>query len=113
MFKFLKKLFNIHPDSNQKWLLCPCGISMLIFTYTSPIITKTIISSLPSEWLAFEAMVISLFGLVIGMIWQGKIREKAVKFFMIIAITESICGLLLGLYLCFVDFNVWLCAIGT
>lgn len=113
MIEWFKKVLNIHPDKNQKWILWAESVSMLLYTYSQPILMKEIISNLPSQWLAFESMAISFFALLIGMMWQGKLREKAIKFFLIIAIAESTGGFLLNMYLCFIDFNVWVCAIGS
>ena len=107
----LLSLLNIKPDSNQRWLLLSMAISGLLGTYSSPSLTKAIIMVLPAEWLAFESLVFSLATLLLGMIWQGRIRLAAMRYFLWFTIIESVCGCLLGLYLCFVDFNVWLFAI--
>lgn len=109
----INKLCNLHPDTNQKWILFSMALSMLLLTYVSPVMLKTVITLLPSEWLAFESLVLSVTGLVIGILWRGKTREKAIKNFAVLAITESVCTFLLGMYLCFVDFNPWMYAIAS
>ena len=104
---------NIHPDKNQKWLLISLLISGLLITYAHPTLLKAIISGLPAQWIAFQSLAASIAALLMGMIWKGKIREKAIKWFFYLALTESICGFILGLYLCFIDFNVWVFAIAS
>lgn len=112
--KILNKILNtlnIYPDINQRYTLMSMFISGLLVTYASPAITKAIISELPAEWLAFEALFGSTCALIIGMIWKGKTREYSTKFFMILALIESIAGCLLSMYLCFIEYNVWVFAI--
>ena len=113
MVKKILNLLNIHPDANQKWLLISLVISGLLITYAHPTLLKTIISGLPAQWIAFQSLAASISALLMGMIWKGKIREKAIKWFFYLALTESVCGFLLGLYLCFIDFNVWVFAIAS
>lgn len=69
MLKKLLDILNIHPDKNQRWLLMSWFFSGLLMTYASPAINKEIISSLPAEWLAAESLVLSITGLVAGVIW--------------------------------------------
>jgi len=104
-------LLNIHPDKNQGPLLISLFLSGLIGTYINPAITKAIITELPAEWLAVQSLVMAISGLFIGMIWKGKIRGTAIKYFLYLAIAESICGCLLGFYLAFINYNVWVFAI--
>lgn len=113
MLKKILSLINIHPDSNQKYLLISLVISGLLITYSHPTLLKVLVSELPAQWIAFQSLSMSIAGLLIGVIWQGKIREKAIKYFFYLALTESICGCLLGLYLCFISFNVWIFAIAS
>ena len=113
MFRKVLNLINIHPDSNQKWLLISLVISGLLITYAHPTLFKAIISGLPAQWIAFQSLAASIAALLMGMIWKGKIREKAIKWFFYLALIESICGFLLGLYLCFIEFNVWVFAIAS
>jgi len=111
MFKKLLNLLNIHPDDNQKWLLLSMLFSGLLATYVSPQISKSVITSLPAEWLAFEALFTSIVGLVIGMIWKGKFRNRIIKYFIIFCIGECAAGFLMSMYLCFINYNVWVLAI--
>lgn len=113
MFRFFKKIFNIQCDSNQRWLLITMSITTLLITYVHPMLLKTIISSLPPQWISFESMTFSIVGMLIGMSWRGKLRENAIKYFLYLAITESVCGFLLGMYLTFVEFNIWAYAIAS
>lgn len=109
----LSNIFNIHPDKNQRWLLWSMAISGLIGTYTSPMLVKTVISDLPAQWLAIESVVLSITGLLIGMLWKGKIREKAIKNFATLAIIECTCTFVLAMYLCFIEYNPWVYGIAS
>jgi len=111
LFEKILNICNIHPDANQKWLLISMLFTGLLGTYINPTITKAIISELPAQWIAFEAIVSSVAALIIGMIWKDNVREKAIKWFLILTITESALGCILGMYLCFVQYNVWVFAI--
>ena len=111
MVKKILGWLNIHPDENQKWLLLSTFFSGLLVTYASPAITKAIITALPAEWIAFEALFGSLSGLLIGMVWKDNVRDKAMKYFMWLAIFESVIGCLLAMFLCFIYYNVWVFAI--
>lgn len=113
MIKKILNLLNVHPDENQKWLLISMFLSGLLITYVNPTITKAIISELPAQWLAIEALVSSIAALLIGMIWKGKIRETAIKWFFILTISESLLGCILAWYLTFVEYNVWIFAIAS
>lgn len=113
MIDKILSIFNIHADKNQKLLLVSLAISMLLITYAHPTLLKAIITELPAEWLAFESLVISISSLLIGMCWKGKLRSTAIKYFSILAIGESLCGSVLGFYLCFVEFNAWVYAISS
>lgn len=105
--------FNLKVDDNQKWILMSLFISGLLCTYAAPQFTKVVITALPAEWLAFESLFGALAGLLIGMMWKGKIRKAAIKYFIGFAVTESALGCLLAMYLCFINFNVWIMAITT
>lgn len=105
------KFFNINLDNNQKWIFFSYFLSGLILTYISPIFMKTVITALPPEWIAFQNLFMAISALVIGMIWKGKIRENALKYFIWFCIIESILGFGLSLYLAFIQFNVWVYAI--
>lgn len=107
----LLNLLNIHPDENQRWLLLSMFFSELLITYAHPTIIKAIISELPAQWIAFESLASSVAGLGIGMMWKDKVRKVAMNKFMWLAGAESILGFLLGMYLCFISYNVWVFAI--
>ena len=113
MFKKLLEYINIHPDKNQSWLLISLVVSGLLITYAHPTLVKEIISNLPAQWIAFESLAASIAGLLIGMIWQKNVRKKAIEYFFYLAFVESLCGCLLGLYLCFINWNVWIFAIAS
>lgn len=86
-------------------------LSGLLITYVNPIITKAIVSELPAEWLAVQSLVGSISGLLLGIVWKGKVRKTAIKYFAILAISESLIGFILALYLCLIQYNVWVFAI--
>ena len=111
MIKKILNLINVHPDKNQKWILLSLFFSGLLITYVHPAIVKEIYSSLPAEWIAFESLSSSIAGLIVGILWKGKVRYLATRNFMIFAITESVLGCALGLFLVFVYYNVWIFAI--
>lgn len=104
---------NVHPDKNQQWLLMSTVVSGLLITYVHPTLVKEIVSNLPAQWLAFESLSYSVTGLLIGVVWQKKTRKRAINYFFYLASTESVCGFLLGMYLCFVEWNVWIFAIAS
>ena len=107
MIKKLLAFINIHPDSNQKYLLMSLVVSGLLITYAHPTLLKVIVSELPAQWIAFQSLAMSISGLLMGLIWSGKVRENAIKYFLYLAITESLCGCILGLYLCFVSLSIY------
>lgn len=113
LFKKLLDALNIHSDENQKWLLLSMLFSGLLVTYVHPTITKAIISELPAQWIAFESVMSSIAGLLIGVIWKGSVRKVAIKRFLYLASIESLAGFLLGMYLCFIQYNVWVFAIAS
>ena len=113
MFKKILSLININPDKNQKYLLMSLLMSGLLITYSKPTIVKVIISELPAQWIAFDSLSMSIAGLLIGVIWKGNLRKKAINDFFSLALIESLCGCILGLYLCFISFNVWIFAIAS
>ena len=113
LFKRLLGLLNIHADRNQKWLLVSMFFSGLLATYISPVITKAIITELPAEWIAFQALFSSVVGLVLGIIWKGKFRHNIIRCFLIFCITECLAGFFVAMYLCFIQYNVWVFAISS
>lgn len=111
MIENILKFLNLKIDNNQKYILLSLFISGLLITYISPMFTKIVITALPPEWIAFESLFASISVFIIGVIWQGKIRENAIKYFVAFCIFETIAGFILALYLLFVEFNVWVYAI--
>ena len=112
-FKKILNILNVHPDSNQIWILTSLFLSGLLITYIHPAIVKEIYSSLPAEWIAFESLASSIAGLVVGILWQKTIRRGVIKYFLIFAVSESVLGCLLGLFLTFVYYDVWIFAIAS
>ena len=104
-------IFNI--DNDQKYIFISMFFSQLIFSYVSPSITKEIISNLPAQWIAFESLFFSISSLLIGLLWKNNIRKNAIKYFLCLAISETILFLILGIFLCFIYYNVWIFAICT
>ena len=116
MEKLLKKildLLNVHPDKNQRWILLSLFLSGLLITYVHPAIVKEVYTNLPAEWIAFESLASSVAGLVVGMAWKGSVRKGVTKNFLIFALSESILGCLLGFFLAFIHYNVWIFAIAS
>lgn len=113
LVKFLCKKLNLHADRNQALILVWVFVFGLINTYIGPTITKELVSNLPAEYIAFQALASSICGFIIGVLWQGGIREKAIKWFIPLALTESIVACSLGIYLLFIDYNVWIFAIAS
>lgn len=109
--KKILTILNIHTDDNQKWLLWSMFFSGLLATYVSPQISKSVITQLPAEWIAFEALFSSIVALIIGMIWKGKFRHNIIKYFIIFCISECLAGFLMAMYLVFIQYNVWVLAI--
>lgn len=111
MVKKLLNILNIKLDDNQKWLLLSLFLSGLFGTYVMPVLTKVVITSLPSEWIAFQSLFSSIVMLIIGMIWKGKFREAIIRYFIIFCIIECLSGFITSMYLVFIHFNVWILAI--
>lgn len=111
--KKILDILNIHADDNQKWLLWSMFISGLLATYASPALSKAIITALPAEWIAFQALFSSVVGLFIGMIWKGVFRQNIIKYFLIFCISECAAGFITAMYLCFINYNIWIFAIAS
>lgn len=111
LLRWVLSILNIYPDKNQKWILMSQFTRGLIITYINPVIMKTLISGLPAEWIAAQNLISALAGFMIGVAWQKTIRRKAIKGFVYLAVIESTCGFLLGLYLALIQWNIWVFAI--
>ena len=111
LLRRILKLLNVHPDENQKWILLSLFMSGLLITYVHPAIVKEVYTNLPAQWIAFESLASSIAGLLVGMAWKGSVRNGVTRNFLIFAITESVLGCLLGFFLAFVYYNVWIFAV--
>lgn len=103
--------FNIRLQKHQPMIALSCFLSLLLNSYYSPMLCKTAISAVPAQWLSFETIWCCGASLIVGMMWKGSFRKNAIKWFMYGAIAESVCGFCLGMYLAFVQWNVWVYAI--
>lgn len=105
------KFFNINLQPHQAIPATSYFFTMLLHAYFAPMLMKTAISQLPPQWLSFETVWCCIASLFVGVMWKGKFRLAAVRNFAILATAESICGICLGLWLAFVQWNVWVYAI--
>lgn len=110
MSKILK-FFNIVPQKNQSWILWSCFLSCMLNAYVGPMFCKTIISELPPQWISFQGCFVCIASILVGMAWKGKFREKAIKWFMWLALAESFAGFGTGMFLYFHGWNVWIYAV--
>ena len=109
--KRILDLLNLKLDSNQKYIVVSLVLCGLLCAYISPVIVKDIYTKLPSEWIAFESLVGSISGFLISIFWRDTIRKQAIKKFLLLVISETICGVLVCGYLLLVDYNIWVLAI--
>ena len=109
----MTRFLNLKVQKNQGWLLMSSSVSGLIYTYTHPVIVKATISNLPEKYISLEALWFCLSGLILGAIWKGCVREKAIRYFTYIATIESLAAFSLGCYMAFVKWNVWVFAISS
>ena len=107
----LLKLLNINLQPHQAIPATSYFFTLLLHSYFFPVLMKTSISELPAQWLSFETVWCCVASLVVGIMWKGKFRAAAVKWFAALAIAESACGFSLGMWLAFVQWNVWVYAI--
>ena len=112
VFKKILKVLNLRIDSNQRWLLLSAAVGGLLTTYTNPTIMKELVSNLPAQWLAFQSLAYSAAGLLVGAAWKGCIRKNAMRFFLLLAGLETLCGIALGIYL-LIEWNVWVFAVAN
>jgi len=110
---FIDKRLNIKLRKNCNALYLASFISTLMCTYSNPCIVKEIVSCLPAQYLSVESLTICVFNLLIGMIWKGKTREVVIRNFTMLAIAETIASILLGIWLLFISYNVWVMAIAS
>lgn len=113
IWNIFARFLNLKIQKNQGWLLMSSSVSGLIYTYTHPVIVKATISNLPEKYISLEALWFCLSGLILGAIWKGCVREKAIRYFTYIATIESLAAFSLGCYMAFVKWNVWVFAISS
>ena len=109
--KGILNILNLKLDNNQKYIVVSLILCGLLCSYVSPVIIKDIYTKLPSEWIAFESLVGSISGFLLSIFWRGVIRKQAIKKFLLLVISETICGILVCGYLLLIDYNIWLLAI--
>ena len=109
--KGILNLINLKLDNNQKYIVVSLILCGLLCSYVSPVIIKDIYTKLPSEWIAFESLVGSISGFLLSIFWRGVIRKQAIKKFLLLVISETICGILVCGYLLLIDYNIWVLAI--
>lgn len=109
----IQKALNLKVQKNQGLLLLCSTITGFLFCYISPRIQKEIVSSLPAEFLSIQSLWWCFSALIIGIVWKGTTRDFAIKYFTILALSESILSFTLAMYLVFVAYNVWVFAIGS
>ena len=105
------KFFNIQLQPYQGPLALSMFFSVLLNAYFCPVLFKTTVSALPSQWLAFEGVWCCTVSLLIGMVWKGNFRKAVLRNFVWFAIIESAASFCLGMWLAFVSWNVWVYAI--
>ena len=105
------KFFNIQLQPYQGPLALSMFFSVLLNAYFCPVLFKTAVSALPSQWLAFEGVWCCTVSLLIGMVWKGNFRKAVLRNFVWFAIIESAASFCLGMWLAFVSWNVWVYAI--
>lgn len=111
MIKYILNKLNIRLDENQKWIALSHFIFTTIYAYTSPTFIKEYGMQLPAQFFAVESIVCSLSALMVGMIWQGKLRILSVKWFAHLAAAESVAAFSIAMYLAFLEYNIWLLAV--
>lgn len=85
----------------------------LALSIASPTITKTIVTALPTQWLAFQSLVGCISGSFFGIMWNKEnFRTFSIPLFMKLEIGEMIFGIVLAITMCFY-FNAWIFAIGS
>ena len=110
---FIAARLNIRPQKNSGTLYLSLFFAVLMNTYANPRIVKEIVSCLPAQYLSAESLAVCVSNLAIGMSWKGKTREIVIMNFMILAILETVASVLLGIWLLFVSYNVWVMAVAS
>lgn len=113
LLSFIDQRLNIKIQKNSGVLYLTLFFAVLMNTYANPCIVKEIVSSLPAQYLSVESLTICISNLLIGMIWKGKTRSIVIRNFTILAILETIASILLGIWLLFISYSVWVMAIAS
>ena len=113
LVNYIQRLLNIKVQRNQGLLLSCSTITGFLFCYISAAIQKEVVSSLPAEFLSIQSLWWCFSALLVGIVWKGATRQFAIKYFSILAIAESVIAFFLAMYLVFVNFNIWVFAIGS
>ena len=111
--KAIQKALNLKVQKNQGLLLLCSTITGFLFCYISPQIQKEIVTALPAEFISIQSLWWCFSALMIGIVWKGTTRDFAIKYFTILALSESILSFVLAMYLVFIAYNVWVFAIGS
>lgn len=111
--KAIQKALNLKVQKNQGLLLICSTITGFLFCYISPQIQKEIVTALPAEFISIQSLWWCFSALMIGIVWKGTTRDFAIKYFTILALSESILSFVLAMYLVFIAYNVWVFAIGS
>ena len=110
---FIENRLNIKLNRNSGVLYLSSALSIMFMGYANPCIVKEIVSNLPAQYLAIESLSFCTSTLLIGMLWKGKTREVALRNFAVLATLETIASVVLGIWLLFIDYNVWVMAIAS
>ena len=113
IIKWFRDILNIKIQKNQGVLILTSCITGFIFCYITARIQKEIISSLPAEFLSIQSLWFCISSVLIGVLWKGTTRQFAIRYFAILALSESVLAFCLAMYLTFVMYNPWIFAIGT
>lgn len=111
--QFVEDKMNIKFGKNFGVLYLSMFLQVLFCGYSCPRVTKEIVSCLPVQYLSVESMSCCVSTLLIGMLWKGKTRETVVKNFMVLAVLETVASVALGIWLLFINYNVWVMAIAS
>lgn len=110
---FIENRLNIKLSRNCNILYLALALSIMFNGYSNPCIVKEIVSNLPAQYLSVESMSFCVSTLLIGMLWKGKPRDVIIRNFTILAVLETIASILLGIWLLFISYNVWVMAIAS
>ena len=113
IMSFVENRLNIRIQRNSGVIFISMAISIIMGGYSNPRIMKEIVSNLPAQYLSIESLSFCVSTLLIGMIWKGKPRDVVIRNFTIFATLETIASVVLGFWLLFIDYNVWVMAIAS